>query len=76
MVRLQLLAARAFTVPLAPFSLSLILSSSRQSRVHMHPKDALIVLAPSDTYIQTLNRFTCLVYSQWILSLKQELRIS
>ena len=52
-------------VLLAPFSLPLIPSFAGQSHVHMHPQDALIVLAPNNTYIQTLNRFTCLVYSHW-----------
>ena len=50
-------------VLLAPFSLPLNPSFPGQSHVHMHLQDALIVLASSDTYIQTLNEFTCLVYS-------------
>ena len=52
------------SVSLAPFSLSLPLIPSfpGQSHVHIHPQDALIVFASRDTYIQTLNRFTCLVY--------------
>ena len=72
MVCLQLLVARTYTVPLTPSSLLLILSSLGQSHVHMHPQDAFIVLASSDTYIQTLNKFTCLVYFHRFVS-KQEI---
>ena len=47
----------------APFSLPLISSYLGQSHVCMHPQDSLIVLAPRNTYFQTLNRFKCLLYS-------------
>ena len=40
----------------------------------MHPQDALIALASNDTYIQTLNKFTCLVYSHQFLSLNKSLK--
>ena len=50
-------------VLLATFSLPLIPSFPGQSHVHTHPQNALVVLASSNTYIQTLNKFTCLVYS-------------
>ena len=76
MAYLQLLVARTFTVTLAPFFITTHFELFRTVTCPHAPLDALIVLASSDTYIQTLNRFTCLVYSQWFLSLKQELRIS
>ena len=66
-------------VLLAPFSLPLNPSFPGQSHVHMHLQDALIVLASSDTYIQTLNnshvQFILIIFHLQNTSLKHHIQI-